>query len=133
MTAPRILPADATLRVRVVRCSDPYEADSIYVRRFWTGVLGPTPTALLGVLVRDDSRDIAAADVAAAVGVDRHTPRCRKLAAALERLGTFQLVDWTTDNRVYVRDRLPRVPASAIARMPATLRATHDQFEQVPA
>lgn len=120
---------DAVLHVRVVACTDPYPADGEYVRRFWTGILGPTPTALLGYLARDGNRTIPASEAAAAVGVNRGGEH-RKLIATLERLATFGFLDWTADNRVYVRDRLPRLRPSHLARLSPALQEAHAAWER---
>lgn len=132
VTAPRHLPAGTVMAVSVLRRADPYPADGDYVRRFWTGILGPTPTALLAALTGPGPGaryQLTATDLAAALGIDRGAPVCRKLAAALERLATFHLVDWTTDNRVYVASHVPRLHDGSLARLTPTLRAAHAAFE----
>lgn len=128
----RRLPQDAILHVCLVRCSDPHPSDGDYVRRFWTSALGPTATAMLGIFAREGGqRRWPVADLSAALGVGRKaTTTSRKLVTTLERLATFKALDWTADNRVYVRSHMPRLSSVSVARLTPALQLAHAAYER---
>lgn len=120
----RLVTSDTTFQIRVIACSDPYDASGDYVRRFWTSALGPSASALIALLVRGGNRSVTAGELGAGIGVSR----AAVIVSTLDRLATFKLLDWVADNRLYVRSHLPRLNQGALSRMPDSLRAEHDAF-----
>lgn len=115
------------LAVKVIACDDPFPANSDYARRFWMSQLGPTSTALLGVLVGEGSRLWHVPDLAVRVGVSA-APARSPLARSLDRLTKFRLVEHVGDGRLLVRSHLPRLEAHQLARTSDELRRAHAAY-----
>ena len=138
----RDIPTDlATLLV--VPWADPvidqvgHDPRTLYVERFWLGILGPSATWLLRHLVdrldrAPDGYELDLDECAHALGLGRRPGAAGVFPRTLARccqFGTSRFVDPTT---LQVRRKLPPLTRRQIARLPDALRADHARWVDAP-
>ena len=114
-----------------------HEVRSLYVERFWLGLLGPSSTWLLRRLVArlDESPDgyeldlaLTATELGLGARSGRHSPFLRSIDRCC-RFGAAQQVDAGT---LRVRRKLPPLTRMQLARLPAALQEAHEAFTSSP-
>lgn len=113
-----------------------FDPRSTYVERFWLTVLGPSTTWLVRHMARrlDEEPggftlelDATAAALGLGQGLGRHSP----LVRALHRSCQFGAARATAEGHLAVRRHLPPLTRHQIARLPAPIRAQHDEWRAV--
>lgn len=139
---PRDIPSD-TPSLFVVAWPDPvidqvgHDPRSVYVERFWLGILGPSATWLVRHLVdrldrAPDGYQLDLDECATALGLGRRPGAQGVFPRTLARccqFGATRLVDAGT---LQVRRRLPPLTRRQIARLPETLRTDHARWMDTP-
>jgi hypothetical protein len=114
-----------------------HEVRSLYVERFWLGLLGPSSTWLLRRLVTglDAAPDgyeldlaLTATELGLGVRSGRHSPFLRSIDRCC-RFGAAQQVDATT---LRVRRKLPPLTRIQVARLPLALQDAHRAWTEPP-
>lgn len=134
---PRDIPAHAAALL-VVPWHDPvidqvgYDPRAVYVERFWLGILGPSATWLLRLLV--DRLDSAPAgyeldlrECASALGLGRRGPAAA-FPRTMARCCQFGATRFAGTYTFEVRRKLPPLSHRQISRLPAALRAEHARW-----
>ncbi len=112
-----------------------HDPRSLYVERFWLGILGPSTTWLLrrlaaGLEASPGGFDLDLAETATSLGLGakggRHSPFMRSLA----RCASFELADFTDDGALAVRRKVPPLTRRQVLRLPASLQAAHEAWHQ---
>ena len=112
-----------------------HDPRSRYVETYWLPVLGPSTTLLLrrlatGLEARPEGFDMDLDEMARALGLGtgerrgRHSPFLRTLGRCVD-FGMAEIRDATT---LAVRRRLPSLERRHVMRLPARLRAEHEQY-----
>jgi hypothetical protein len=111
-----------------------HDPRSVYVERFWLGILGPSTTWLLrrlatGLEASPAGFDLPLADTARALGLGdqggRHSPFMRALA----RCCKFDLAEARPDGALAVRRKLPPLNRRQVTRLPAPLQDEHRKWQ----
>ena len=111
-----------------------HDPRSMYVERFWLGILGPSTTWLLrhlanGLDTWPEGFDLDLAQTAQALGLGskggRHSPFMR----ALSRCCQFDVADARPDGVLAVRRKLPPLTRRQILRLPPELAAAHQAWQ----
>ncbi|HEX5365458.1 MAG TPA: hypothetical protein VFW63_02185 [Acidimicrobiales bacterium] len=139
---PRDIPPE-TAKLLVVPWADPvidqvgHDPRSVYVERFWLGILGPSATWLVRHLA--DHLDLAPQgapldldECAHALGLGRRPGAQGAFPRTLARcaqFGTVRLVDART---LEARRRLPPLTRRQLARLPEPLQAEHARWADAP-
>ena len=138
----RDIPSDIE-SLRVTPWSDPvidrvgHDPRTVYVERFWLGILGPSATWLLRLLVdrldgAPDGYDLDLDECATALGLGRRPGANGVFPRTLARccqFGSTRLVGPTT---LQVRRKLPPLTRRQIARLPEALRTDHERWVDKP-
>ena len=115
-----------------------HEVRSLYVERFWLGLLGPSSTWLLRRLVArlDESPDgyeldlaLTATELGLGARSGRHSPFFRSIERCC-RFGAAHQIDETT---LRVRRKLPPLTRIQVARLPSALQEAHQAWTDPPA
>ena len=119
-----------------------HDPRSVYVERFWLGILGPSTTWLLrhlanGLDASPEGFDLDLAQAAQALGLGskggRHSPFMR----ALSRCCQFDVADARPDGVLAVRRKLPPLTRRQVVRLSPELAAAHQAWQetqlQIPA
>lgn len=119
-----------------------HDPRSLYVERFWLGILGPSTTWLLrhlanGLDASPEGFDLDLAQAAQALGLGskggRHSPFMR----ALSRCCQFDVADARPDGVLAVRRKLPPLTRRQIVRLSPELATAHQAWQetqlQIPA
>jgi len=134
--------------IRIVPWIDPV-ADPLgvppcarYVELYWLGILGPSATWLLrriayGLEIHPGGFTLHLAETARALGLGDRQGRNAPFPRALQRLVTFELArpaGATVAGRplsggLAVRTRVPPLPLRHLQRLPASLQASHRQWQ----
>jgi len=139
-------PADGPARLTVRPWWDPTLAETghpvrdEYCERYWLGVVGPTTLLLLRRFARGFDEfpggfHIDLAETAQALGLGRGTGRNAPLQRSIDRACNFGLArrgapaaDAAANPVVQVRLHLPDVSAHQLARLPESVRRSHDAW-----
>jgi len=110
-----------------------HDPRSLYVERFWLGVLGPTATWVLrrltaGLADHEDGYRTDLGSMARAMGLSFSPSRSSPFSKALQRCTMFGLAHQTSDGFA-VRRRIPTVAHRHLRRMPDSVRDEHDRWE----
>lgn len=110
-----------------------HDPRSLYVERFWLGVLGPTATWVLrrltaGLADHHDGYRTDLGAMAKAMGLSFSPSRSSPFSKALQRCTMFGLAHQTSDGFA-VRRRVPTVAHRHLRRMPDSVRDEHDRWE----
>jgi len=134
---------DATFpeSLRVVAWPDPvidalgFDPRSSYVETFWLGIVGPTATWLMRLLVAglDSAPRGFELDVeltAKKLGVGNRSGRNSPFARALARCQSFELLRKEGPEMLAVRRRVPPLPGRLLIRLPTSLRELHADWTE---
>jgi hypothetical protein len=111
-----------------------FDPRSVYVERFWLGVLGPSTTWLLrriaaGFDDQPDGFDLPLGDTARALGLGdrggRHSPFLRSVNRTIQ----FELAYPSGVDQLAVRRCLPPLSRRQVAKLPAELQASHQRWQ----
>ena len=111
-----------------------HDPRSVYVERFWLGILGPSTTWLLRHLAHrldasPEGFDLDLASTAQALGLGskggRHSPFMR----ALSRCCQFDVAEARADGTLAVRRKLPPLNRRQVLRLPPDLAAAHQAWQ----
>jgi hypothetical protein len=138
----RDIPSDLSALL-VVPWSDPvidtvgYDPRTLYVERFWLGILGPSATWLVRHLVdrldtEPDGYELDLDDCATALGLGRRPGAAGIFPRTLARCCQFGATRFVTPTTFAVRRRLPPLSRRQIARLPAKLRDDHARWVDKP-
>ena len=136
------IPSD-TPTLRIVPWPDPvidqvgYDPRTVYVERFWLGILGPSATWLMRLLVDrlDDSPegyDLDLDECATALGLGRRPGANGVFPRTLARCCQFGSTRFLGPGTLQVRRKLPPLTRRQIARLPDALRADHARWVDKP-
>jgi hypothetical protein len=112
-----------------------HDPRSVYVERFWLGILGPSTTWLVRYLAHrldasPEGFDLDLASAAQALGLGskggRHSPFMR----ALSRCCHFDVAEARADGTLAVRRKLPPLNRRQILRLPPDLAAAHQAWQE---
>jgi hypothetical protein len=114
-----------------------HDPRSVYVERFWLGILGPSATWLVRHLVDrldalPEGYQLDLDECAAALGLGRRPGTQGVFPRTLARccqFGAARLVDAGT---LQVRRRLPPLTRRQVARLPASLQSDHARWTATP-
>ena len=138
----RDIPSD-TSTLHVVPWPDPvidrvgHDPRSLYVERFWLGVLGPSATWLVRHLVdrldhEPDGYDLDLDDCASALGLGRRPGSSGVFPRTLARCCQFGATRLVAATTLQVRQHLPPLTRRQLARLPEALRADHARWVDTP-
>ncbi|WP_420453035.1 hypothetical protein [Ilumatobacter sp.] len=111
-----------------------HDPRSLYVERFWLGVLGPTATWLVRRLVAGfetspDGYDLDLAATARAMGLSYSPGRSSPFSKAVQRCTMFGLAHSTSDG-LAIRRRIPTVAHRHLRRMPDAVVEAHESWQR---
>jgi hypothetical protein len=112
-----------------------HDPRSVYVERFWLGVLGPSTTWLLRFMASELEANPAGfqldlLETAQALGLGgrggKHSPFMRSLA----RICRFELAETRSDGTLAVRRKVPPLNRPQLLRLPPSLQAAHRDWQE---
>ena len=111
-----------------------HDPRSVYVERFWLGILGPSTTWLLrrlaaGLEANPAGFDLPLADTARALGLGDHGGRHSPFVRALARCCKFDLADPRPDGSLAVRRKVPPLNRRQLGRLPTCLQEEHARWQ----
>ena len=112
-----------------------HDPRSPYTERFWLPILGPTTTFLLRHLADrldqcPDGFDLPLADTAHALGLGTKGGRNSPFLRAIARAVKFNAIQHSGGSSIAVRRRLAPLTRQQVSRLPAPLRAAHDEWNR---
>ena len=119
-----------------------HDPRSLYVERFWLGVLGPSTTWLLRLMAAHLEASPAGfeldlVEAAQALGLGGHGGRHSPFMRSLMRICRFELGESRSDGTFAVRRKLPPLNRRQLLRLPPSLQEAHREWQeaalQVPA
>ena len=139
---PRDIPSD-TPTLLVVPWDDPvidqvgYDPRTVYVERFWLGILGPSATWLMRHLATEldaspEGFELDLGECATALGLGRRSGANGAFPRTLARCCQFGAVRLVAPTTLQVRRKLPPLTRRQIARLPQTLRDDHARWVDKP-
>ena len=139
---PRDIPSE-TPTLFIVPWDDPvidqvgYDPRTIYVERFWLGILGPSATWLIRHLVSGldeapDGFELDLDECATALGLGRRPGANGVFPRTLARCCQFGAMRVIAPTTLQVRRKLPPLTRRQIARLPQSLRADHAHWVDTP-
>lgn len=111
-----------------------HDPRSLYVERFWLGILGPSTTWLVrhlatGLDASPEGFDLDLAQTAQALGLGskggKHSPFMRALARCCQ----FDVADARPDGALAVRRKLPPLTRRQVMRLPEELIGAHQAWQ----
>jgi hypothetical protein len=138
----RDIPTDLS-SLLVVPWTDPvidqigYDPRTVYVERFWLGILGPSATWLVRHLVdrldgEPEGYELDLDECATALGLGRRPGAAGVFPRTLARCCQFGAARFVTPTTLAVRRRMPPLTRRQVARLPAKLRDDHDRWVDRP-
>ncbi|HEX6419532.1 MAG TPA: hypothetical protein VFZ77_13615 [Acidimicrobiales bacterium] len=138
----RDIPSD-TATLHVVPWPDPvidqvgHDPRSVYVERFWLGVLGPSATWLLRLLAdrleeAPDGYDLDLDACAGALGLGRRPGTSGVFARTIARCCQFGAARPAGPGTLQVRRHLPPLTRRQLARLPEHLQDEHARWVDAP-
>lgn len=114
-----------------------HEVRSLYVERFWLGILGPSSTWLLRRLVAGLDAEPAGYELdlaltAAELGLGNRSGRNSPFIRSIERLCRFGVAHLVDDTVLRVRRSLAPLTRLQVARLPVALQKEHDAWLHHP-
>lgn len=139
MNPPGLLLATPTKQLRITAWADPivdrlgHDPRSIYVEKFWLGVLGPTTILLLRHCAQSleeypNGFDLNFDSTAKALGLGRRVGRAGPLSRSLERAARFRIVRSLSASEVEVRRRIPPLTRQQANRLSPSRQHEHTLF-----
>jgi len=106
---------------------------SVYVERYWLGVVGPSVIMLLRRLARGleehpQGFQISLADTARAIGLGAGTAKQSPINRTIDRACMFGAARRVSETEIHVRTHLPRLTARQLSRLPLAVRSAHQQW-----
>jgi hypothetical protein len=111
-----------------------HDPRSLYVERFWLGILGPSATWLLRRIAAELEEhpagfELDVADTARSLGLGLRVGRNAPMLRTVERCTLFGLARYDGDRTALAaRRRLPWLSRNQVARLPTPLQVTHHQW-----
>ena len=110
-----------------------FDPRSVYVERFWLGVLGPSTVLLLrrfarGLEERPNGFRVSLSDTAQAIGLGRGDGRQAPISRTIDRACDFGLARRDAVDTLSIRTHLPRLTPRQLSRLPEVVRSTHDHY-----
>jgi len=104
-----------------------------YAERFWLGIVGPSTLLLLRRFARGLEQHpggfrVGLADTARALGLGSGTGRNSPVVRTIDRARTFGLARTLDTGDLAVRTLLPPLSRRHVARLPESLRRSHDAW-----
>jgi hypothetical protein len=138
----RDIPSDLS-SLLVVPWADPvidqigYDPRTVYVERFWLGILGPSATWLVRHLVdrldaEPDGYELDLDECATALGLGRRPGAAGVFPRTLARCCQFGASRFVTPTTLAVRRRMPPLTRRQVGRLPDKLREDHDRWVDKP-
>jgi hypothetical protein len=138
----RDIPSDLS-SLLVVPWADPvidqigYDPRTVYVERFWLGILGPSATWLVRHLVdrldaEPDGYELDLDECATALGLGRRPGAAGVFPRTLARCCQFGAARFVTPTTLSVRRRMPPLTRRQLSRLPDKLREDHDRWVDKP-
>jgi hypothetical protein len=114
-----------------------HDVRSLYVERFWLGVLGPSATWLLRRLVgrledHPDGFELDLALTAVELGLGTRSGRHSPFFRSIERCCRFGAAQQLGERGLRVRRKLPPLTRAQIDRLPPALQSAHRAWVEVP-
>jgi hypothetical protein len=114
-----------------------HDVRSLYVERFWLGVLGPSATWLLRRLVsgledHPDGFELDLALTATELGLGNRSGRHSPFFRSIERCCRFGAAQQVGEATLRVRRRLPPLTQMQLARLPTALQDAHRAWVEGP-
>ena len=139
MEPPTLLLASALDQLRVTPWGDPiidrlgHDPRSLYVEKFWLGVLGPTTILLLRHCAQSleespEGFDLNFKATASALGLGRRVGRAGPLTRSFERACRFSVVRSLSPTEIEVRRRLPPLNRKQVSRLSPRRQHEHAMF-----
>ena len=112
-----------------------FDPRSVYVERFWLGVLGPSTTWLMRRFAAgfDDAPEgfvLPLSDTARALGLGERGGRHSPFLRALNRVVMFELATATGVDELTVRRRLPPLNRRQLVRLSEAVQAEHAAWQE---
>lgn len=138
-TSPTVLPPV----IEIVAWSDPsfeltgHDPRSVYVERFWLGLLGPSTTWMLRRFARGleecpQGFRVDLADTGRALGLGESLGRNSATQRSLLRACQFGAAYRVSGQRLAVRSHLPTLTRRQVSRLPETLQQAHERWMAHP-
>lgn len=113
-----------------------FDPRSAYVEEFWLGILGPSTTWLVrrmaaGLEAEPDGFLLDLAETSQALGLGDRQSRHSPFARALVRCVHFDLAQPRGEGVLAVRRRIPPLNRRQVQRLPSTLQARHEDWQQL--
>ena len=139
MEPPTLLLASALDQLRVTPWGDPiidrlgHDPRSLYVEKFWLGVLGPTTILLLRHCAQSleespEGFDLNFKATASALGLGRRVGRAGPLTRSFERACRFSVVRSLSPTEIEVRRRLAPLNRKQVSRLSPRRQHEHAMF-----
>lgn len=140
-----VVAAAPTIRLNVLPWLDPrvaksgHDPRSLYVEKFWLGILGPSATLLLrrfarGLDERPEGFAVSLVDTSRALGLGEGTGRNSMVMRTIERLCQFGMSRPGPGGTLEVRTHLPPLTPRQVQRLPELLQRAHArELEQLGA
>jgi hypothetical protein len=125
-----------------------HDPRSTYVELFWLGILGPTSVWLLRYMARhlEDAQEMESLsgsgyssdggvwleveETALAIGLASGRHRGAVFTRTVERLVRFNMARTVNGHTLAVRRHIPPITTRQVERLPESLRAAHQSWEQ---
>jgi len=109
-----------------------HDPRSLYVEKYWLGILGPSTTLLLRRIARgfDDRPEgfaVSLVDTARALGLGEGTGRSSMVMRTVERACQFGMARTGSSGELHVRTELPWLTARQVSRLPEILQRAHER------
>jgi hypothetical protein len=138
----RDIPSD-TPTLFIAPWSDPvvdqlgHDPRTVYVERFWLGILGPSATWLLRLLAdrldaAPDGFELNLAECATALGLGRRPGANGTFPRTIARCCQFNVARFLGPTTLQVRRKLPPLSRRQVARLPGSLRDDHAHWVDAP-
>lgn len=139
MEPPTLMLAPALDQLRVTPWNDPiidrlgHDPRSLYVEKFWLGVLGPTTILLLRHCAQSleespEGFDLNFKTTASALGLGRRVGKNGPLTRSFERACRFSVVRSLSPSAIEVRRRIPPLNRNQVSRLAPRRQHEHALF-----
>lgn len=115
-----------------------HDPRSLYVERFWLGILGPSATWLMrrlaaGLEAHPTGFELDLVATATELGLGHKAGRHAPFVRCLDRCCRFGLARAQDATTLLVRPKVPPLTRAQVERLPAQLRVEHEAWQQHPA
>ena len=114
-----------------------HDPRSLYVERFWLGILGPSATWLLrrlaaGLEAHPTGFDLDLPATAAELGLGRRSGKHAPFVRCIERCCRFGATEARDEATLLVRRKLAPLTRAQVERLPEHLRIEHQHWQEHP-